>query len=189
MFKNDYSGMERKESETMKDTYRKFYSTKTPLERFLLYISNSVHPNGCWIWEGLFSHNGYGRFRLTGGKRIPSHRYSYELFKGKIKKGLLVCHSCDNPSCVNPEHLWVGTTKENMQDMCQKGRSYFQTHAKKIKRRKGVNHHKAKLTEKEVLEIRKLSNQGFTNRALGIKFNISEYTISPIILGKTWTHI
>lgn len=168
---------------------RKYFSLKTALERFLLYIAQLGHPTGCWIWEGDTAHNGYGRFRVKGGKRIPAHRYAYELFKGKIKKGLLVCHTCDNPPCVNPDHLWAGTIKENMQDMCKKGRSYFQTHASKINRNKGVQHHKAKLNEKQVLEIRELSKSGMTNRELGIQFNISEYTISGIKLGKTWRHI
>jgi hypothetical protein len=168
---------------------RKFYSVKTPFERFLLYISDSTHPGDCWLWEGIFSHNGYGRFRMTGGKRIPAHRYSFELFKGKIKKGLLVLHTCDNPPCVNPAHLWTGTTKQNMQDMSRKGRSYFQKHADKIIRPKGTSHHKCKLTENDVFEIRKLSKEGFSNRSLGKRFNVSEYTISPIILGKTWRHI
>jgi hypothetical protein len=172
-----------------KSTERKFFSTKCTLERFLLYISNSNHPNGCWIWEGIFSHNGYGRFRLTGGKRIPASRFSYELFRGEIPEKLLVLHTCDNPPCVNPEHLWVGTIKENMQDMAKKGRSYFQTHADKILRRKGINHPRSKLTDKIVIEMRQLSKSGMTNRALGIKFNISEYTVSGIILGKEWKHV
>ena len=170
---------------------RKFYSTKTALERFLLYISESSHPNGCWIWEGMKSHNGYGRFRIRGGKRIPAHRYSYELFKGKIKSGLLVCHSCDNPPCVNPEHLWMGTQKQNIDDMIKKKRGGFGSGVdpNSVPKLKGTAHPRAKLTDEKVKKMRQLSKEGLTNRELGRLFNISEYTVSGIILGNEWKHV
>jgi len=169
----------------------KFKNLNNSLERFLLCISNSTHPRGCWIWEGFKSHNGYGRLRITNNKRIPSHRFSYELFKGNIPQKLLVCHHCDNPSCVNPDHLWIGTHKENMHDMIRKQRGGFGSgiNLATIKRRKGITHPRAKLNEEKVLEMRELSKKGMTNRALGIKFNISESTVSGIVLRKEWKHV
>lgn len=78
--------------------------------------------NGCWLWNGYISHDGYGKL-YAFGRRISSHRFSYELFKSKIfNKDLCVCHSCDTPECVNPDHLWLGTSKENTKDSVDKGR-------------------------------------------------------------------
>lgn len=82
----------------------------------------SVDENGCWIWQGSISPNGYGT-TTHKNKRISSHRLSYLTFKGEIPKGLFVCHSCDIKACINPDHLFVGTGKDNMQDMLKKGRN------------------------------------------------------------------
>lgn len=89
----------------------------------------SPEPNtGCWLWTYRINEWGYGFFS-TGSdktktrKKFYAHRYSYELFKGPIPKGLLVCHSCDTPACVNPDHLWVGTDADNNKDCTSKGRN------------------------------------------------------------------
>lgn len=75
---------------------------------------------GCWLWTGDQTTNGYGRVEFKK-KRIRAHRFSYETFKGNIEDGLLVCHSCDVKLCVNPEHLWLGTHQDNMEDAYKKG--------------------------------------------------------------------
>lgn len=95
------------------------WSTK---ERFeTLYMHN--HDTDCWIWQGGKNNIGYGMFR-DGKKMRTAHRVSYELFnRQKIPKYMCVCHSCDQPLCVNPDHLWLGTMKDNMQDMASKGRA------------------------------------------------------------------
>lgn len=77
--------------------------------------------NGCWEWQKYKNEWGYGRLRHNG-KKVLAHRASYEVFKGDFDKNLLVCHSCDNPSCVNPDHLFLGTNKDNVDDCISKGR-------------------------------------------------------------------
>ena len=77
---------------------------------------------GCWEWKRATNNIGYGMFRIKQGLMRTAHRVSYELFKGPIPKGMVVCHKCDNPKCVNPDHLWVGTMKDNIRDMDNKGR-------------------------------------------------------------------
>jgi hypothetical protein len=81
-------------------------------------------PSDCWLWQGATGKKGYGYFN-DRGKLIRSHRFSWELTnKQSVPKGLLVCHSCDNPPCCNPNHLWVGTAKDNTEDMIAKGRQH-----------------------------------------------------------------
>ncbi len=89
-----------------------------PETRFWKYV---IKTEDCWLWIGAKSNHGYGSFG-DGKKVVCAHRFSYELFKGEIPKGLLVCHSCDNRVCVNPKHLWLGKYKDNTQDMLLKGR-------------------------------------------------------------------
>lgn len=88
------------------------------MERFW----NKVDKSGdCWLWTASKTHQGYGYFRFDG-KMCKAHRMAWLLVNGEIPNEMLVCHSCDNPSCVNPEHLWLGTNQENMDDMNKKGR-------------------------------------------------------------------
>lgn len=99
---------------------------KSPKEINIIdrFFENVNKTNSCWIWIGSKTSDGYGTF---GYARIIyyAHRFSYEFHNGKIPKGMFVCHKCDNPSCVNPEHLWVGTHSDNMKDASKKGRLKF----------------------------------------------------------------
>lgn len=95
------------------------------IERFLLQIK--IGEKNCWIWQGSKYPTGYGRIQIKD-KVMYCHRLSFEIFNhlfGELPKDKCVCHSCDNPSCVNPEHLWLGTAKENTQDMIKKGRGKY----------------------------------------------------------------
>lgn len=134
-----------------------------------------ISKKGCWEWTGYCDKDGYPKI---GDKCLGAHRYSYERFKGKIPEGMLVCHSCDNPSCVNPEHLWLGSHNDNAQDKVQKKRQAI-----------GEKIGNAKLTEYEVKEIRKLSEEGMTQNEIGKKFNISQAVISKIVLKEAWKHV
>lgn len=101
-------------------------------EQFWKYVEKT---ESCWIWTGSRSSHNYGQLRVNN-KLLTASRISYELHKGEIKKGLCVLHACDNPPCVNPEHLWLGTKLENVRDMISKRRAIFQI-AKKERGRGG----------------------------------------------------
>lgn len=81
------------------------------------FLNSFKKTNKCWKWTGKIYPSGYGKLG-----RLYAHRFSYEYYKDKIPKDMCICHSCDNPSCVNPDHLWVGTVKDNMHDRDRKGR-------------------------------------------------------------------
>lgn len=124
--------------------------------------------NDCWIFTGTLNGKGYGCF-----SRTSAHRASYKIFKGDITEGKFVCHKCDVKSCVNPDHLWLGTHEDNMLDMVKKER-----------------HGKSKLTAKQVQTIRKLAKKtDITNSELCDKYSVSSGTISNIIARRIWKHI
>lgn len=95
---------------------------KLKFERMFLVRYKIDEVSGCWIWIGEIRKDGYGEI-LAYKTRVTAHRFSYSFYKGEIPEGLCVCHTCDNPLCVNPEHLWLGTVKENMEDRNKKGRT------------------------------------------------------------------
>ncbi len=140
-------------------------------ERFWPNVEKGV-GDGCWLWVGSKLPKGYGMLAKT-----YAHRFSYEIHTGTIPAGLLVCHSCDNPSCVRPDHLFLGTYKENTQDMIRKGRTNGP---------KGTRAARAKLTELQVLEIRAATDGP---SAIAKRFNLNESTVCKIRLRKRWAHI
>jgi hypothetical protein len=112
---------------------------KTVKKFFKKFVVTS--GGGCWLWIGNKDKDGYGRFCINHNEEIRSHRYSYQLFRGKVPKNKFVCHSCDNPSCVNPHHLWLGTVLDNHRDMDNKGRRVSVA---------GEKHGNSKLTQNDV---------------------------------------
>lgn len=148
--------------------------------------------NGCWNWLGGKQKDGYGTL-VVNGVSVQAHRLMYELFKGKIPKGMCVCHHCDNPSCVNPSHLFLGTRADNNRDRANKGRTKAnvgQTMKLHPERRaRGERQGSAKLTEADVKEIRELYSGGLSQRILATMFGVSKTCIGEIARGENWRHI
>lgn len=133
----------------------------------------------CWNWHGAVNKDGYGRFVFNGNLRLP-HRLIYEAVKGPIPKGVHVCHRCDNPACVRPSHLFLGTNRENQLDAVAKGR--------RINTLKyGEDNPHAKLTRQQVQKIRRLyKSRVMSYQKLATLFGVGKTTIRKIIIGKTW---
>ena len=136
----------------------------------------------CWEWNGS-KRRGYGRMtvgsRTDGTRRsVSAHRVSYELYHGEIPDGMEVCHTCDNPCCVNPEHLFIGTRQDNVDDRERKGRNITFT---------GEEQPCAKLTKKAVKDARwERAYKGTSFQKLADKYGVSKRTIQNAINGKTW---
>ena len=135
--------------------------------------------DGCWKWTAASFGRRYGSFWLKGKSRV-AHRISFEMFNGPIPLGKIVCHSCDNPKCVNPAHLWLGTNLENSRDMVQKGRMQDQ---------KGVKGPNAKLSETQVKCIRHIASLGVHHKYIGMIFGISRGGVSRVVRKDTYTNI
>lgn len=138
-----------------------------------------VNENGCWIWQCAKSPAGYGYTGVTTQfKTNKAHRLSYSVFKGPIPKGKLIRHTCDVPSCINPDHLLVGTDADNSKDKWSRGRGAI-----------GSMIGASKLTDSDVIEIRSKSSNGVLGKDLAIAYAVSTCCISDIINRKSWRHI
>lgn len=157
-------------------------SEYTPFERVsdesllkaTLFNRCRLSDTGCWEWTS-HKRNGYGLFYVES-KSKSAHRVSYELFKGQIPKGFVVRHKCDNPGCVNPAHLLVGTMKDNAMDRESRGRRDV----------KGEQIGTSKLTAGDVLEIRASSED---HKVLAERYGVSHHHIWNVRSGKSWKHL
>ena len=149
------------------------------IDRFMEKVSKGEDDEkDCWLWTASTYRGGYGHFRkLVDGKwkMYKAHRYAYEAFKGPLEAKLQVCHTCDNPSCVNPAHLFVGTAKENMQDMQKKGRKALSRNPE----------HKW-LDRETVDAMRKDFEQGMRQAEISLKYGHSRAQVSRVVLYQIW---
>lgn len=140
---------------------------------------------GCWEWAASKNNSGYGCFSFNS-KRWGAHRFSWLIHHGD-SKGLFVLHSCDNRSCVNPSHLWVGTQSANLQDMIKKKRHRGVTHPNSYAT--GSRHHNAKLTTAKVKQIRALRFEGLSYYQIAKQFEVSRQHIRTLCLRKSWRRV
>lgn len=180
---------------------------KEHVEAFWSRVDKSAGDTECWKWIGGRSSDVYGALWIPWLKKSGlAHRASFFLSNGFLPDGKLVCHSCDNPICCNPAHLWLGTNAENIQDCADKGRHPWKnglpvkpehrargirtgayTHPESV--RHGSEKSNAKLHESDIPHIRKSVALGFTNIEVAKKYGVSREAISQIINGRTWRHV
>jgi hypothetical protein len=157
----------------------------TTEDRFWSKVNKTAN---CWIWIGAKSKKSKrGNFRPGGcAQKISAHRFSWILKNGPIPSGLCILHKCDIPDCVNPDHLFLGTQADNIADMDKKGRRKTVC-VKPFKR--GAQNIVAKLTEKDVYEIRAIYKRGdISQKKIADRFSVSQTLISAIINRKIWAH-
>lgn len=149
---------------------------RKPLHENTKDYSKENPDTGCWEWQYAINQWGYGTIQGW-----LAHRKMYSESCGDIPEGMMVLHHCDTPACINPEHLFLGTNADNMQDMKEKGRGRTTT---------GENKWSAKITEPDVVRIREMRwNEGMTNRAIAQVYPLSASQVSAIAHRKKWKHV
>lgn len=150
---------------------------RTLEDRFWSKVGKSVEPNACWPWVAGIFPSGYGAFTMPDGSCRRAHRVAWTLDKGDPGE-LFVLHKCDNRKCCNPGHLYVGTHDDNMKDKTERS-SY-----------RGEIHHKSKMTEDSVRELRtRYSNGGITLKELGAEYGINKASVRSIVNLEHWRHV
>lgn len=145
-------------------------------QRFLTKVL--PEPNsGCWFWVGPILNGRYGSWNVRGRTRY-AHRMAYEFFCGPVEEGMDVCHKCDIPCCVNPDHLFLGPRKVNMQDAQKKGRMMH-----------GEGHYAARLTADDVRKIRSLAEAGVMQKEIAKTFHTTQRNVSAIVCRRNWKHV
>lgn len=160
------------------------------LERFRAKVV--PQESGCWDWSDNKDRQGYGRMRVSPRHTARAHRLAYELFwSTRLPRSTLVCHSCDNPSCVNPWHLFLGTPDDNMQDKVRKGRqSRGRSHADAIKKVPvGALNGRAKLTEDDARDVLRQIAAGVQLATIARQKGVTPTAIQYIKSGRAWKHI
>ncbi len=182
--------------ESEQSLYFQFMELAISGKRQELFWKNVTKSDGCWTWNRRKDEDGYGRVTLNG-ITVQAHRVSFVLSNGskdgifRFPKGLCVCHSCDNPPCVNPDHLFLGTHRDNKIDSFRKNRSnneHLRFWWKSDKR--GEANPSRKLGNKDVIAIRKLSSENhLPQRKIAKCFGVSQALIGQILRRENWTHI
>lgn len=148
-------------------------------DHVFLFSRVTGDPEGCWNFTGHRDKNGYGKLRWKG-KGMLAHRVSYMIVNGYLPDDLLVCHKCDNPSCINPQHLFLGTNYDNTMDAVRKGRKF-------IPDSRGENHGGGKLKEADVREIRRLcASRALPQSHIAKQYGINQSVVCAIHRRKIW---
>lgn len=134
----------------------------------------------CWPWTASRNNTGYGMVGIRSGRYALSHRVAWELEHGAPAGELCVCHRCDNPPCCNPRHLFIGTISDNNADKMSKGRHVSP---------RGEEHHRARLTQTDVVAIRQLSLSGVRSSEIARKFAITRLHVNAIVRRSVWRHV
>lgn len=154
---------------------------RNPIDRFMEKVFILTYDKGCWIWTGYIADKmPYGMIGSGGtGPVVGAHRFSWTLFRGVIPPGMCVLHSCDNPKCVNPDHLFLGTKTDNNRDRDRKGRQS-----------KGESQGNAVLTEELVRKIRSLYvPRKFSSKRISDLLGLPRPAVNWVIIGRSWKHV
>jgi hypothetical protein len=183
-----------------KGWYERPWLAKKAIRRFWSKVKKGK-PSDCWTWVAGKNPQGYGQFNV-GVTNMGAHRFAYFISKGAIPKHLMVCHSCNNPACVNPRHLWLGTSVESANHCIAKGRHARQgpknpakgklngrhTHPESVLR--GEQQSQAKLTKRDVISIRRsFAADKLTKVKIAKQYGITRTRVWQIVTRKCWTHI
>lgn len=164
--------------------------TAKDIQRFWAKVKIASDMDTCWEWQGNTYPEGYGQFYCQR-RKFRAHRVSWELANSESAGELFVLHSCDNPLCVNPKHLFLGTQKDNMQDMLSKNRQGWKSSNRKPSkpRKYGQDRTGAKLSNAAVSEIRSDAQSGLSQRKIARKHGVSQPLICKILNGDGWKHL
>lgn len=150
------------------------YAEMSPeLESLFWSRVDRLPGDACWLWTGPMA-GPYGALKLPGTRTVGAHRMMWMLTRGAIPPRWHVCHRCDNPRCVRPDHLFLGTVGDNMADMKAKGRS----------RPPGPS--RVRLSPRDVREIRRLARSGVLQRKIADRFGVTHFHINKIVVGRCW---
>lgn len=153
-------------------TPRRLVSGDASPEDRLKFAGWTVTDSGCWEWDGRLDKQGYGVLALRDKRQVFAHRTAYSVWVGELIDGQAVCHACDNPKCINPEHLWQGTNGDNLRDMTIKERGNTR-----------------KLTADDVREIRRRRANRERVDDLAEEFGVNVSTVYNAVKGRTWKHV
>jgi len=201
---NEYKKNWRRKNKNRKCSYcQKEYIPKAKDKQCCIeckILGNIKKNNDCWEWGLAYGRGGYGKI-IYEKKTCIAHRISYEIFIGKFDLSLQVCHKCDNPKCVNPDHLFLGNQKENVEDCIRKNRrntakGWFHKPETKLlfkdRKRgdvKGEKHPMKKLDNEKIITIKNMYDMGYTQKEIAKQFDVDQSCISYIVRGKRWGHL